>query len=127
MSEPPQASQTDETSLFELFEILWEGKWWLTGFVALVLCLAGVFLLSHIKNGIWSLFGKRYRAHPRRVATRHHDRGEAVLACPIRVCRSSRRLSSSRLKWRSCRSLRVFRTAATRAWMMSMLCRRCAW
>lgn len=127
MPERPQAPQTDETSLFELFEILWEGKWLLAGFVALALFSAGVFLLSHIKNGIWSLFGKRYRAHPRRVASRHHDRGEAVLACPIRVCRSSRRLSSSRCKWRFCRALRAFRTAATRAWMMSMLCRRYAW
>lgn len=45
MTEPSQAPQTDEISLFELFEILWEGKWWLAGFVALALFSAGVFLL----------------------------------------------------------------------------------
>ena len=45
MTEPSQASQADEISLFELFEILWEGKWWLAGFVALALFSAGVFLL----------------------------------------------------------------------------------
>ena len=42
MTEP---SHADEISLFELFEILWEGKWWLAGFVALALFSAGVFLL----------------------------------------------------------------------------------
>ena len=42
MTEP---SQADEISLFELCEILWEGKWWLAGFVALALFSAGVFLL----------------------------------------------------------------------------------
>lgn len=45
MSESSQASQADEINLFELFEILWEGKWWLAGFVALALFSAGVFLL----------------------------------------------------------------------------------
>ena len=45
MTEPSQASQADEINLFELFEILWEGKWWLAGFVALALFSAGVFLL----------------------------------------------------------------------------------
>ena len=45
MIEPSPASQADEISLFELFEILWEGKWWLAGFVALALFSAGVFLL----------------------------------------------------------------------------------
>lgn len=45
MTEPSQAPQADEISLFELFEILWEGKWWLAGFVALALFSAGVFLL----------------------------------------------------------------------------------
>ena len=42
MTEP---SQADEISLFELCEILWEGKWWLASFVALALFSAGVFLL----------------------------------------------------------------------------------
>lgn len=42
MTEP---SQADEISLFELFEILWEGKWWLAGFVTLALFSADVFLL----------------------------------------------------------------------------------
>ena len=45
MTESPQAPRTDEISLFELFEILWEGKWWLAGFMALALFSAGVFLL----------------------------------------------------------------------------------
>ena len=45
MSESPQVADAEEISLFELFEILWEGKWWLTGFVALALVLAGIFLL----------------------------------------------------------------------------------
>ena len=45
MSELPQVSNIDEISLFELFEILWSGKWWLAGFVALALVLAGIFLL----------------------------------------------------------------------------------
>ena len=45
MSELPQVADAEEISLFELFEILWEGKWWLTGFVALALVLAGAFLV----------------------------------------------------------------------------------
>ena len=45
MSESPQVADAEEISLFELFEILWEGKWWLTGFVALALVLAGAFLV----------------------------------------------------------------------------------
>ena len=45
MSESPQVSNVEEINLFELFDILWDGKWWLAGFVALALALAGVFLV----------------------------------------------------------------------------------
>lgn len=51
MNEPSQASQADEISLFELFEILWEGKWRLAGFVALAMFSAGVFL--RYKNSMY--------------------------------------------------------------------------
>ena len=44
MSESVPVSNSGEISLFELFEILWDGKWWLAGFVALALVLAGIFL-----------------------------------------------------------------------------------
>lgn len=45
MSESPQIPHAEEISLFELFEILWEGKWRLAGFMALALVLAGVYLI----------------------------------------------------------------------------------
>lgn len=45
MTESSPTSQAGDISLFELFEILWAGKWWLAGFMALALFSAGVFLL----------------------------------------------------------------------------------
>lgn len=45
MSESPQIPHAEEISLFELFEILWAGKWRLAGFMALALVLAGVYLI----------------------------------------------------------------------------------
>lgn len=45
MSESPQIPHAEDISLFELLEILWEGKWRLAGFMALALVLAGVYLI----------------------------------------------------------------------------------
>ena len=37
--------QDDEIDLFELFQTIWDGKWLITGFVAIAVLLGGSFIL----------------------------------------------------------------------------------